>query len=669
MSSTSVTRLPSIMMPASTEDIVRFPRQSSPKVICIVDAEEEFDWNAPFAASNNSVTTIAAQSKAQAIFRRFNIIPTYAVDYPVASQERGYRPLLEFLQDGHCEIGAQLHPWVTPPHDEIPGEQNSFACNLPLDLQYRKIGSLTSIIRQNFNINPKVFRTGRYGAGPDTPRLLEEFGYRIDCSVLPGPRITEFSPDYSGAPSGPYWLGPERKILEIPVTAGLTGPMRYFEETANRSFTSSLSKRARLPAILSRVGVLNRVRISPEGYSLEDAKNLSRTLLRAGQRVFAISYHSPSLEPGKTPYTRSQQDVERFLYWVESYLEFFMTELNGSAATPGEILDLAEKLGAERRQFKSPWSPSDAKRQPAEPSICVVIPAYNSAATIRRALDSAAGQTRRPDRILVVDDASADATAVVAQEHPGGNIEVVRLEKNLGAAGARNVGIHHASTDLIAFLDADDEWLPTKLEKQLKLLLSEPTSVFVSCGSDLISPAGINLGDIYRGHKVTAGDNAWKALLRDNYVTTPSVLVWRQNLEDLGGFNQSLKIAEDQDMWIRLAERGGLGYVFESLVHVHERQYSLSAGSFNDQLMYTLPMIEGHITRLSHRLTRREIRAIRGRRTLRLGQLAYSRGASDVGRQLILRSVKMGYGLGESVLFLASSNSYTVWIKKNLLRR
>lgn len=657
------------MLPASPGDIVRFPLHSSPKVICIIDAEEEFDWSAPFAASNISVATIAAQSKAQAIYERFKLVPTYAVDYPVASQERGYRPLREFAEAGQCEIGAQLHPWVTPPYEEILGEENSFACNLPRELQSKKIAALTATIRQNFKTVPKLFRTGRYGAGPDTPRLLQEFGYEIDCSVLPGPQITKSSPDYSGAPSGPYWLGSEKRILEIPVTAGMIGPLRYFQDTANRSFTSSLSRRARLPAIFSRVGILNRVRISPEGFSLQSAKNLTRTLMRTGQRVFAISYHSPSLEPGKTPYTRSRRDVDLFLNWIENYLEFFMGELGGSPSTPGEVLELAKALGTDRPPIGSLPDPLVAMPRAKRPTVCVVVPAHNSEATIGRALDSVTAQTLPPDRILVVDDASVDATAKVAQAHPDPKVEVIRLEKNLGAAGARNVGIQNAGTDLIAFLDADDEWLPTKLEKQVSLILAEPKSSFVSCGSDLFSPAGRNLGDIYRGQTVTAGANAWKALLEDNYVTTPSVLVWRKHLDDLGGFNQSLKIAEDQDMWIRLAERGGLGYVFESLVRVHERHSSLSAGSFNDQLLYTLPMIEGHIARLSHRLTAREIKAIRGRRLLRIGQLAYSRGASDIGLQLIARAARTGYGLWESMLFLASANSFAVWLKRNLLRR
>src|SRR3954467_3096207 len=213
---------PGAMLPASPHDIVAIPG-TAPRVICIVDAEEEFDWSAPFAIANNSVTNIKAQERAQAIFRRRGLVPTYAVDYPVAAQEQGYGPLRDIAQAGHCEIGAQLHPWVTPPFEEPIGETNSFACNLPYDLQARKTENLTAIIEKNFGIRPRLFRTGRYGAGPETVRLLEKFGYDVDCSVMPGPAITPSSPDYSNAPSQPYWLGTGKRILEIPVTASMVG--------------------------------------------------------------------------------------------------------------------------------------------------------------------------------------------------------------------------------------------------------------------------------------------------------------------------------------------------------------------------------------------------------------------------------------------------------------
>jgi hypothetical protein len=336
------------MLPASSANIVNFPSKA-PKVICIVDAEEEFDWDAPFASANTAVSTIKAQSLAQEIFRRFDLIPTYAVDYAVASQADGYIPLREFAEGGHCEIGAQLHPWVTPPHEEVVNESNSFACNLPLNLQRQKIESLTNAIRQNFRIEPKLFRSGRYGAGRHTDALLREFDYHVDCSVLPGPAITQSSPDYTDAPSRPYWLGTDRRILEIPVTAGLVGLLRNCSTITKYSLTSTASRRLKLPAIFARFGLLNRVRISPEGHTLQEAKALTRALYRAGQRVFAISYHSPSLEAGKTPYTRSLEDVARFLAWIEGYLEFFMGELGGTPSSPSEIYQIAASREASDR--------------------------------------------------------------------------------------------------------------------------------------------------------------------------------------------------------------------------------------------------------------------------------------------------------------------------------
>ena len=303
------------------------------------------------------------------------------------------------------------------------------------------------------------------------------------------------------------------------------------------------------------------------------------------------------------------------------------------------------------------------------PTICVVIPAYNSEATLLRALDSVAAQSLAPSEILVVNDASSDATPSLAKDYGRAAVNVINMRTNVGASGARNQGVRMASADLVAFLDADDEWLPTKLEKQVRLILANQNSTFCSCGSSLISPDGLNLGDIYRGQMVTTGPDAWKALLKDNYVTTPSVLVWRRHLLALGGFDESLKIAEDQDMWIRLAARGGLSYVPEMLVHVHERRSSLSAGSFDEQMTYTLPMLERHLKDFADRLTSEDRRAILGRRLLRLGQLAFSRGAEDIGRQLIWRSISLSYKPWEGLLFLFKANSVVTWLKKAIRDR
>src|SRR4029077_14909777 len=125
------------------------------------------------------------QNRTQEIFDRYGVRPTYVVDYPVASQETGYRPLREWLDDGKCQVGAHLHPWVNPPFDEEVNARNSYPGNLPAALEKEKLRRLTEIIEANFGHRPTVYRAGRYGIGAATGAILEELGYEIDTSIVP----------------------------------------------------------------------------------------------------------------------------------------------------------------------------------------------------------------------------------------------------------------------------------------------------------------------------------------------------------------------------------------------------------------------------------------------------------------------------------------------------
>ena len=82
----------------------------APMLVTTIDAEEDFDWNGPFIRTSSRVTSMRSQYKAHRVFERYGVIPTYLVDFPVASQDEGRGPLKELLQSGQCEIGAQLHP-------------------------------------------------------------------------------------------------------------------------------------------------------------------------------------------------------------------------------------------------------------------------------------------------------------------------------------------------------------------------------------------------------------------------------------------------------------------------------------------------------------------------------------------------------------------------------
>ncbi len=333
--------------------IVRFPADEKPRLVVIVDAEEDFDWRKPFSPSNNRVQSMSAQFRAQAIFARYGLIPTYAIDYPIVTQEAGYRPLHEMLEAGTCEIGAQLHAWVTPPHEEEVCERNSYAGNLPRALERQKLEVLTEAIEKRFGFRPQLYRAGRYGTGESTAEILDALGYEIDCSVLPGVwRGSVNAPDYSGATAHPYWLAARRQILEIPVTVGTIGAARVFGDELYRTITSDLGSRLRIPGIMASLRILNRARLSPEGNTLDESKRLTRSLVAQGYRVFAISYHSPSLEPGNTPYVRNRDDLLNFLGWIEGYMEFFFGEIGGVADTPKNVRKWAVA--------NSPWQQREA---------------------------------------------------------------------------------------------------------------------------------------------------------------------------------------------------------------------------------------------------------------------------------------------------------------------
>ena len=115
------------------------------------------------------------------------------------------------------------------------------------------------------------------------------------------------------------------------------------------------------------------------------------------------------------------------------------------------------------------------------PYVTVLIPAYNAAATIQRAVDSVLAQTYHDFEIVIVDDGSRDATAEIIAAYDSPAIRLLRLARNQGESGAMNEGIAVAKGELIAFLDADDEWLPTKLAKQVQALQANPNAVMVTC--------------------------------------------------------------------------------------------------------------------------------------------------------------------------------------------
>ncbi|MEE4384473.1 MAG: WalW protein [Pseudomonadales bacterium] len=282
---------------------------------------------------------MASIHRVQRVFDRYGLVPCYVVDYPVVSKKEGVGPLQEIHADGRCEIGAQLHPWVNPPLVEELTRRNSYPGNLSPELERGKLRILRERIDEEFGVAPIVYKAGRYGFGSNTERILGEMGFRVDLSFCPPFDSTaDGGPDYSREGADPFWFqgSAGASILEIPVTGafvGWGGPlMRPLFGWADRL------RQFRLPGALARARIVDRLMLSPEGYTFEEHVRLTRHLLARGTRVFTWSFHSPSVEPGHTPYVRSKVQLHAFLDQFERFFDFFFGEVQGQPTSPSALL-------------------------------------------------------------------------------------------------------------------------------------------------------------------------------------------------------------------------------------------------------------------------------------------------------------------------------------------
>jgi glycosyltransferase involved in cell wall biosynthesis len=215
-------------------------------------------------------------------------------------------------------------------------------------------------------------------------------------------------------------------------------------------------------------------------------------------------------------------------------------------------------------------------------NVSVVVTTYNYANYIADALDSVLGQTHPPGEIVVIDDGSTDDTVTVVARYADAGVRYVRQE-NLGAGAARNRGIAETTGDLIAFLDADDIWLPDKLEHQVDYLAQHPDAVLVS-GQMIWWHVRKDTRHVERFGVGSARDPRRELVVR-NVVGNPSMtLIRRSALERAGWFDASLRWGQDWELFIRLARVGAIGWLADPVITYRWHGGSLSHGSRWDRL-------------------------------------------------------------------------------------
>jgi hypothetical protein len=298
-------------------------------LVITIDTEEDC-WG-DFRSHANPVDNIGQIPMLQALFDHFGAVPTYLVNWPVIMDDGAAAILRGIHASGRCEIGSHCHPWNTPPFDESITNRNSMLCNLPSGLVKAKLSNLYNATADRLQVEPQSFRAGRWGFGQDVASGLIEAGYRVDSSVCPGVDWGgDFGPDYSNAPDTPYRfraddiLRPDRsgELLEVPATTSFLQRNLPLCRSLRRTLSKAPAKKFHLLGLLDRLKLLNFRWLSPELTSGADMIRLCRAMLERGSPTLNMSFHSTTLLPGKSPYVRSQEDLDVFLERIRAVLEF-----------------------------------------------------------------------------------------------------------------------------------------------------------------------------------------------------------------------------------------------------------------------------------------------------------------------------------------------------------
>ena len=230
-------------------------------------------------------------------------------------------------------------------------------------------------------------------------------------------------------------------------------------------------------------------------------------------------------------------------------------------------------------------------------NISVVIPTYNRRQTIGRSIDSILNQTLFPSEIIVVDDGSTDGTSDYIQS----NFPSIRLlqQPNKGVSSARNMGIRSSNSDWVALLDSDDEWFPQKLEKQVMTLSQSPDIKF--CHTEEIwIRNGVRVNQMKK-HQKYGGHIFYKCL--DMCRISPSSVLFHQSiLDDVGYFDEDLKVCEDYDLWLRITAKFPVLYIDEPLI----KKY----GGHEDQLSRVKDGIESHRIKVLEKLIMKKFTSV-----------------------------------------------------------
>lgn len=315
------------------------PQMNSPaRPICslAIDAEEDFDWDRPVQNTSYTTEYMRHIGDLREIVCAYGLRPTYLLTYPVLENSDVVSIIRRQHQRGECDMGIQLHPWVTPPFDETSGPV-SYLGNLDSGVEERKLVNLISKFREAFGVAPVTFRAGRYGLSRSTTSLLERYEFTVDTSLAPRSDFRlSGGPDFSTYECNPFWFGRNRMLLELPLCRSVIGWSGGLASILYEAAAQPSRAPWHLKSVLSRIRCAERITLSPEGNDYDAMRRFLRQRRRQGQSVFSLSFHSSSLWPGRNPYVRTRHDLHVFYDRLSAVLDY-MTNTGVAFATIAEV--------------------------------------------------------------------------------------------------------------------------------------------------------------------------------------------------------------------------------------------------------------------------------------------------------------------------------------------
>ena len=269
------------------------------------------------------------------------------------------------------------------------------------------------------------------------------------------------------------------------------------------------------------------------------------------------------------------------------------------------------------------------------PNVSVIIPTYNRAPFIERAIHSVLQQTYNDLEVIVVDDASTDDTwdRVAALQNVDHRVCYIRHKTNQGAQVARNAGIQAARGEYIAFLDSDDEWLPQKLERQMAVFLK---------GADPLGVVYCDMEMVYQNKRTT---KEWRPHYRGAIYSkilcgwsagTSTFVIKRDYLEKVGGFDENIHAYQEWDLCIRLARICEFDYVPEVMVLYHQHDLpTISKDNLRGAWGF-LNIVEKHRTEIMHECDTMAL----SKHYQSVGRLFIRAGRLDMAKRLFLKSIQ-----------------------------